>query len=65
MTKSMTLSRHQIEQVATWLALSQNIKAVQFAEESSSGIGINVTALFYDDKYATRHVMDITDVSTW
>jgi len=65
MTKSITLSRHQIEQVATWLALSQNIKAVQFAEESNSGIGTNVTALFYDDKYMTKHVMDITDVSTW
>lgn len=61
----MTLTRHQIEQVAAWLALSQNIKTVQFAEQSSSGIGINVTARFYDDKNVPKHEMDITDVSTW
>ena len=61
----MTLSRHQIEQVATWLALSQNIKTVRFVSQLKSGIGPDVTAYFYDDKNVPKHDMDITDVDTW
>jgi hypothetical protein len=65
MAQQMTLSRHQIEQVATWLALSQNIKTVRFVSQLKSGIGPDVTAYFYDDKNVPKHDMDITDVDTW
>jgi hypothetical protein len=65
MAQQMTLSRHQIEQVVTWLALDQNVKTVRFISQSKSGIGPDVTAYFYDDKNVPRHDMDITDVSMW
>lgn len=65
MSQRMTLTRQQIEQVAIWLALSQNIKTVQFVLQSKSGIGPDVTAYFYDDKNVPKHEMDITDVSIW
>lgn len=65
MAKQMTLSRHQIEQVLTMLALNTRIDRVKFVEQSKSGIGPDVTAYFYDERNVPQYDMDITDVNTW
>jgi hypothetical protein len=65
MAQQMKLTRHQLEQVITMLALNTRINSVQFVEQSKSGIGPDVTAYFYDDRNVPQHEMDITDVNTW
>jgi hypothetical protein len=65
MAAQMVLSRHQLEQVLTMLALNTRIDSVRFVEQSKSGIGPDVTAYFYDDRNIPQHEMDITDVNTW
>jgi hypothetical protein len=65
MARQIKLTRHQLEQVITMLALNTRINSVQFVEQSKSGIGPDVTAYFYDDRNVPQHEMDITDVNTW
>jgi hypothetical protein len=58
----ITLSRHQIEQLAVYLALQQNVKSVTIEETNESGIGPGHAAIYHghDDL-----VDDITDVGNW
>jgi hypothetical protein len=65
MAAQMRLSRRQLEQVLTMLALNTRVDSVRFVEQSKSGIGPDVTAYFYDDRNVPQHEMDITDVNTW
>lgn len=65
MSAQLTLSRHQIEQVITMLALNQNIKTIKFVEQSKSGIGPDVNVYFYNSVKVPQGTMDITDVDTW
>ena len=65
MSTQLTLSRHQLEQVITMLALNQNIKRIKFVEQSKSGIGHDVNVYFYNNVKVPQGTMDITDVDTW
>lgn len=65
MSAQLTLSRHQLEQVITMLALNQNIKRIKFVEQSKSGIGNDVNVYFYNNVKVPQGTMDITDVDTW
>ena len=65
MSVQLTLSRHQLEQVITMLALNQNIKRIKFVEQSKSGIGPDVNVYFYNNVKVPHGTMDITDVDTW
>jgi hypothetical protein len=60
--QKITLSRHQIERLAVFLALQQNVKSVTIEETNESGIGANHAAIYHghDDL-----VDDITDVGNW
>ena len=65
MSTQLTLSRHQLEQVITMLALNQNIEKIKFVEQSKSGIGPDVNVYFYNNVKVPQGTMDITDVDTW
>jgi hypothetical protein len=65
MSAQLTLSRHQLEQVITMLALNQNIQTIKFVEQSKSGIGPDVNVYFYNLGKVPQGTMDITDVDTW
>ena len=58
----ITLSRYQIDQLAVYLALQQNVKSVTIEETHESGIGASHAAIYHghDDL-----VDDITDVGNW
>ena len=58
----ITLSRYQIDQLAVYLALQQNVKSVTIEETHESGIGARHAAIYHghDDL-----VDDITDVGNW
>jgi hypothetical protein len=58
----ITLSRHQIERLAVFLALTKNIESVTIEETNESGIGPGHSAIYHghDDR-----VEDITDVGNW
>lgn len=60
--KKVTLSRHQIDRLAVFLALQQNVKSVTIEETNESGIGPRHAAIYHghDDL-----VDDITDVGNW
>jgi hypothetical protein len=57
--KKITLSRLQIERLAIFLALQQNVESVTIEETNESGIGPSHSAIYHghDDL-----VEDITDV---
>lgn len=60
--KKVTLSRLQIERLAIFLALQQNVQSVTIEETNESGIGPTHSAIYhgYDDL-----VEDITDLGNW
>ena len=60
--KKVTLSRHQIERLAVFMALQRNVESVTIEETNESGIGASHTAIYHghDDL-----VDDITDVGNW
>jgi hypothetical protein len=58
----ITLSRHQIERLAVFLALTKNIESVTIEETNESGIGPSHTAIYHGHN---DRVDDITDVGNW
>ena len=58
----ITLSRHQIERLAVFLALTKNIESVTIEETNESGIGPSHTAIYHGHN---DQVDDITDVGNW
>jgi hypothetical protein len=60
--KRVTLSRHQIERLAVFMALQRNVESVTIEETNESGIGASHAAIYHghDDL-----VDDITDVGNW
>jgi len=58
----ITLTRHQFERLAVFLALQENIDCVTIEETHVSGIGANHCAVYHghDDL-----VENITDVGNW
>ena len=60
--QKVTLSRHQVERLAVFLALQQNVESVTIEETNESGIGPTHSAIYHghDDR-----VEDITDIGNW
>jgi hypothetical protein len=58
----VTLSRHQIERLAVFLALTKNIESVTIEETSESGIGASHSAIYHGHDDLQE---DITDVGNW
>ncbi len=65
MAAQITLSRHQLQQVITMLALNQNIERIKFVEQSLSGIGPDVNVYFFNAVKVPVGTIDVTDVETW
>lgn len=59
------LTRHQIEQIAVYMALAKNIEYVTIEETHQSGIGSSHWATFHNSAWQEDCSIDITDVSTW
>lgn len=63
--KEVTLTRNQIERLAVFLALQENIERVTIQESHTSGIGASHRAVYYTNKVERDFEEDITDVSDW
>lgn len=63
MSQQIVISRKQIEQIAVYLALNSNIKAVTIKQDHSSGIGAGLWVVYQTD--LTEWQEEITDVSEW
>jgi hypothetical protein len=63
--RKVTLTRHQIERLAVFLALTENIERVTIEETSDSGIGARHHAVYHTIKIERDFQEDITDVGSW
>ena len=63
--KRVTLSRHQIERLAVFMALQRNVESVTIEETHESGIGAHHCAVYHCNKIEHDWQEDITDVGTW
>ena len=63
--KTVTLSRHQIERLAVFLALQENIKCVTIQETNESGIGASHWAVYHSTMSERDWQEEITDVGNW
>ena len=63
--KKVTLTRKQIERLAVFLALNENIKDVTIEETNESGIGASHWAVYHHEQIERDFQADITDVSNW
>lgn len=63
--KKVTMTRYQIERLAVFLALQQNVKSVTIEETEESGIGASHWAVYHTDKIERDWQEEITDVSNW
>ena len=63
--KTVTLSRHQIERLAVFLALTENIESVTIQETNESGIGASHWAVYHTAKSERDWQEEITDVGNW
>jgi hypothetical protein len=60
--QKVTLSQHQIERLAVFMALNKNIVCVTIEETSESGIGAHHWAVYHGHDDLAE---DITDVGAW
>jgi hypothetical protein len=60
--KTVTLSRRQIERLAVFLALTENVESVTIQETHESGIGASHWAVYHGHDDLQE---DITDVGNW
>jgi hypothetical protein len=63
--KKVTLSRHQIQRLAVFLALQQNVKSVTIEETNETGIGASHWAVYHTDRIERDWQEEITDVGNW
>jgi hypothetical protein len=63
--KTITLSRHQIERLAVFLALTKNVESVTIQETNESGIGASHWAVYHSTKSERDWQEEITDVGNW
>jgi hypothetical protein len=63
--KKVTMTRYQIERLAVFLALQQNVKSVTIEETEESGIGASHWAVYHTDRIERDWQEEITDVSNW
>jgi len=63
--QKVTLTRHQIERLAVFLTLNDNIERVTIEETNESGIGSSHHAVYHTSKIEREFQEDITDVGNW
>ena len=63
--RKVTLTRHQIERLAVFLALTENIESVTIEETNENGIGASHHAVYHTTKIERDFQEDITDVGSW
>jgi hypothetical protein len=63
--QKITLTRRQIERMAVFLGLQENINSVTIEQTSDSGIGATHWAVYHTNKLERDWQEEITDVSTW
>ena len=63
--KKITLSRRQIERLAVFLALTENVESVTIQETHKSGIGASHWAVYHSTKSERDWQEEITDVGNW
>jgi hypothetical protein len=61
----VTLTRHQIERLATLLVLTENIESVTIEQTHESGIGLAHRATYHTTKIERNWQEEITDVGNW
>ncbi len=64
-SKKVTLSRRQIERLAVFLALTENVESVTIQETHESGIGASHRAVYHSTKSERDWEEEITDVENW
>ncbi len=63
--KKVTLSRRQIERLAVFLSLTENVESVTIEETHESGIGFSHRAVYHTTKSERDWQEEITDVGNW
>lgn len=63
--RKVTLTRYQIERLAVFLALQENVERVTIEETNETGIGASHWAVYHTDKIERDFQENITDVSVW
>ena len=63
--KKVMLNRNQIQRLAVFLNLNENVNAVTIEETNTTGIGANHRAIYHCDKIERDWQEDITDVKNW
>jgi hypothetical protein len=63
--RKVTLTRHQIERLAVFLALTENIESVTIEETNENGISASHHAVYHTTKIERDFQEDITDVGAW
>ena len=61
----MSLTRDQVQRLATFFALDQGIHGVTITESHDTGIGASHRATFHKTEVARDFQADITDNSNW
>jgi hypothetical protein len=61
----LSLTRDQVQRLATFFALDSGIHAVTITESRETGIGPSHRATFHKTEVARDFEADITDVSNW
>lgn len=61
----MSLTREQVQQLATFFALDQGIHGVTIRESHETGIGASHRAMFHKNQMERDFEADITDNSNW
>lgn len=63
--KKITLTRHQIERLAVFLALQDSVERVTIEETNETGIGASHWVVYHTDRVERDFQENITDVSVW
>lgn len=61
----LSLTREQVQQLATFFALDQGIHGVTIRESHETGIGASHRAMFHKNQMERDFEADITDNSNW
>ena len=61
----LSLTREQVQRLATFFALDLNIHGVTIRESHETGIGASHRGTFHKAEAARDFDVDITDVSNW
>ena len=63
--QKVRLTRGQIERLAVFVALTENVESVTIEETHQSGIGASHWAVYHTNRLERDWREEITDVSVW